>query len=108
MELDQRGCVVQPRPWANRQREEPVDEAKPFNIPKRVVWKAFKRVKANQGAAGVDKQSIAGFEADLSNNLYKLWNRMCSGSYFPPPVRRVEIPKADGGMRPLGIATWAP
>ena len=107
MELDRRGCVVQPRPWANRQREEPVDEAKPFNIPKRVVWKAFKRVKANQGAAGVDKQSIAGFEADLSNNLYKLWNWMCSGSYFPPPVRRVEIPKADGGMRPLGIPTVA-
>ena len=74
-----------------------MDEAKPFNIPKRVVWKAFKRVKANQGAAGVDRQSIAEFEADLSNNLYKLWNRMCSGSYFPPPVRRVEIPKADGG-----------
>lgn len=107
MELDQRGCVVQPRPWANRQREEPVDEAKPFNIPKRVVWKAFKRVKANQGAAGVDGQSIAEFEADLSNNLYKLWNRMCSGSYLPPPVRRVEIPKADGGMRPLGIPTVA-
>ena len=84
-----------------------MDEAKPFNIPKRVVWKAFKRVKANRGAAGVDKQSIAGFEADLSNNLYKLWNRMCSGSYFPPPVRRVEIPKADGGMRPLGIPTVA-
>jgi RNA-directed DNA polymerase len=107
MELDRRGCVVQPRAWANRQREEPVDEAKPFNIPKRVVWKAFKRAKANQGAAGVDKQSIAGFEADLSNNLYKLWNRMCSGSYFPPPVRPVEIPKADGGMRPLGIPTVA-
>src|SRR5437763_16930400 len=81
-ELDQRGCVVQPRPWANRLREEPVDEAKPFNIPKRVVWKAFKRVKANQGAAGVDRQSIADFEADLSNNLYKLWNRMCSGATF--------------------------
>src|SRR6201982_809679 len=72
MELDRRGCFVQPRPWANRQREEPVDEAKPFNIPKRVVWKAFKRVKANRGAAGVDKQSIAEFEADLSNNLYTL------------------------------------
>jgi group II intron reverse transcriptase/maturase len=84
-----------------------MDEAKPFNIPKRVVWKAFKRVKVNQGAAGVDRQSIAEFEADLSNKLYKLWNRMCSGSYFPPPVRRVEIPKADGGMRPLGIPTVA-
>src|SRR3974377_2595059 len=69
MELDQRGCVVQPRPWANRQREEPVDEAKPFNIPKRVVWQAFKRVKANQGAAGEDGQSIGEFEADLSNTL---------------------------------------
>ena len=69
------------------QREESVGEAKPFPIPKREVWEAFKRVKANQGAAGVDGQSIADFEADLSNNLYKLWNRMCSGSYFPPPVR---------------------
>jgi hypothetical protein len=66
-----------------------VDEAKPFKIPKRVVWKAFKRVKANRGTAGVDKQSIAEFEADLSNSLYKLWNRMCSGSYFPPPLESV-------------------
>src|SRR5216684_6514750 len=107
MGLDRRSCVVQPRPRANRRREEPVAKAKPFDIPKREVWKAFKRVKANQGAAGVDKQSIAGFEADLSNNLYKLWNRMCSGSYFPPPVRRVDIPKADGGVRPLGIPTVA-
>ena len=95
MEPDRRSCVVQPSSWANRQREEPVGEAKPFNVPKRVVWKAFKRVKANQGAAGVDKQSIAGFEADLSNNLYKLWNRLSSGSYFPPPVRRVDIPKGE-------------
>ena len=107
MGLDRRGCVVQPRPRANRQREEPVDKAKPFDIPKREVWEAFKRVKANQGAAGVDGQSIAEFEADLSDNLYKLWNRMSSGSYFPPPVRRVEIPKADGGTRPLGIPTVA-
>ncbi len=61
-------------------------KAKPFDIPKRGVWEAFKRVKANQGAAGVDAQSIADFEADLSNNLYKLWNRLSSGSYFPPPV----------------------
>ena len=107
MELDRRGCVVQPRPRANRRREEPVDKAKPFDIPKREVWEAFKRVKANQGAAGVDGQSIAEFEVDLSNNLYKLWNRLSSGSYFPPPVRRVEIPKADGGTRPLGIPTVA-
>jgi len=89
------------------QREEPVDEAKPFDIPKREVWEAFKKVKANQGAAGVDGQSIADFEADLSNNLYKLWNRLSSGSYFPPPVRRVDIPKANGCTRPLGIPTVA-
>jgi RNA-directed DNA polymerase len=85
-----------------------VDEAKPFLIPKREVWEAFKRVKANQGAAGVDGQSITEFEAELENNLYKLWNRLSSGSYFPPPVRRVDIPKRDGGgVRPLGIPTVA-
>ena len=76
MELERRGCVVQPRPRANWKREEFVDEAKPFKIPKREVWEAFKRVKANQGTAGVDGQSIAEFEADLRNNLYKLWNRL--------------------------------
>ena len=84
-----------------------MDKAKPFDIPKREVWFAFKKVKANQGAAGVDGQSIADFEADLSNNLYKLWNRLSSGSYLPPPVRRVDIPKANGGTRPLGIPTVA-
>src|SRR4051812_18732972 len=84
-----------------------MDRAKPFDIPKREVWEAYKKVKANQGAAGVDGQSIADFEADLSNNLYELWNRLSSGSYFPPPVRRVDIPKADGGTRPLGIPTVA-
>ena len=82
-------------------------KAKPFSISKRAVLEAFKRVKANQGAAGVDGQSIEEFEEDLSNNLYKLWNRMCSGSYFPRPVRRVEIPKPDGRKRPLGIPTVA-
>ena len=107
MGLERRGCVVQPWPLANRKREEPVDEAKPFKIPKREIWEAFKRVKANQGAAGVDGQSIAEFEANLSGNLYKLWNRLSSGSYFPPPVLRVEIPKANGSMRPLGIPTVA-
>ncbi|WP_249168292.1 hypothetical protein [Bradyrhizobium elkanii] len=64
--------------------------AKPFAIPKREVWEAFKRVKANQGAAGVDGQSIQGFESRLSANLYKLWNRLSSGSYMPPPVRRAD------------------
>ena len=104
---ERRGCVVQPWPLANWKREEPVDEAKPFKIPKREAWEAFKRVKANHGAAGVDGQSIAEFEANLSGNLYKLWNRLSSGSYFPPPVRRVDIPKANGGTRPLGVPTVA-
>lgn len=84
-----------------------MEKAKPFDISKRAVWEAYLRVKANQGAAGVDEQSIQDFEADRKNNLYKLWNRLASGSYFPPPVRRVEIPKADGGRRPLGIPTVA-
>ena len=82
-------------------------KAKPFDIPKREVWEAFKKVKANRGAAGVDGQSIANFEGDLANNLFKLWNRLSSGSYFPQPVRRVDIPKATGGTRPLGIPTVA-
>lgn len=84
-----------------------MDKAKPFDIPKRLVWEAYKRVKANQGAAGVDGQSIAAFEEDLTNNLYKLWNRLSSGSYFPPPVKRVEIKKRSGGTRPLGVPTVA-
>ena len=82
-----------------------MDNAKPFDIPKRAVWEAYKRVKANQGAAGVDGQSIEQFDEDMENNLYRLWNRLCSGSYFPPPVRRVDVPKGDGRTRPLGIPT---
>ena len=77
-----------------------MDKAKPFDIPKRDVWEAFKKMKANQGAAGVDGQTVADFEADLSNDLYKLWNRMSSGSYFPPPVRRVDIPRATAKRKP--------
>lgn len=69
------------------------------------VWEAWLKVKANQGAAGVDEVSIAEFEQNLKRNLYKIWNRMSSGTYFPPPVRRVNIPKAGGGQRPLGIPT---
>ena len=79
--------------------------AKPFAISKRMVWEAFKAVKAKKGAPGVDDQSIEDFESNLRDNLYKLWNRMASGSYFPPPVMRVEIPKQDGSLRQLGIPT---
>ena len=79
---------------------------KPFDISKSVVVQAWEKVKANQGAAGVDGQSIAEFEKDLKQNLYRVWNRMSSGSYFPPPVRAVEIPKAAGdGVRVLGVPT---
>ena len=84
-----------------------MEQAKPFCITKRQVWEAYKRVKANKGAAGVDGQTLEAFEQDLEGNLYKLWNRLASGSYFPPPVLRVEIPKGDGRMRPLGIPTVA-
>src|ERR1022692_2053487 len=77
---------------------------KPFVIAKRSVWEAYQQVKANRGAAGIDEETIAMFEQNLSRNLYKLWNRMSSGSYFPPPVKQVEIPKAKGGTRKLGIA----
>jgi RNA-directed DNA polymerase len=82
-----------------------MSSTKPFVIAKRAVWEAYQQVKANRGAAGIDEETIAMFEQDLSRNLYKLWNRMASGSYFPPPVKQVEIPKAKGGTRKLGIPT---
>lgn len=82
-----------------------MSEAKPYNIPKQLVMEAYQRVKANQGAEGVDGESLAAFDKDLKGNLYKIWNRMSSGSYLPPPVRLVEIPKKSGGWRPLGIPT---
>ncbi|HEY1160548.1 MAG TPA: reverse transcriptase domain-containing protein [Terracidiphilus sp.] len=85
----------------------PRNEAKPFCISKKEVWEAYKRVKANKGAAGTDGQTIQGFERNLKKNLYKIWNRMSSGSYFPPPVRTVKIPKKSGGERSLGIPTVA-
>jgi RNA-directed DNA polymerase len=71
---------------------EPKQQDKPFQISKWVVWEAFQRVKTNKGAAGVDDQSIAEFEQDRDKNLYRIWNRLSSGSYFPPPVKAVEIP----------------
>ena len=92
-------------------REEPVSEpkpdGKPFVISKWLVWEAWRRVKANRGAAGVDEESIQAFEANLRGNLYKVWNRMSSGSYIPPPVRAVEIPKKSDGSRMLGVPTVA-
>lgn len=86
-----------------------MSEPKPksFEISKWAVWEAYRRVKANKGAAGVDEQSTEEFERDLKGNLYKLWNRLSSGSYFPPPVRAVEIPKRDGSPRMLGVPTVA-
>ena len=80
---------------------------KPYDISKRRVLEAYWQVRANRGAAGIDDESIEMFEADLSRNLYKLWNRMSSGSYFPPPVKQVEIPKKQGGVRILGVPTVA-
>ncbi len=80
-------------------------ESKPYKISKQVVWSAYKRVKANRGSAGIDGQAIEEFEENLRDNLYKIWNRMSSGCYFPPPVKLVEIPKKTGGKRGLGIPT---
>ena len=80
---------------------------KSFDIPKTLIWEAYKHVKVNGGAAGIDQQTIEQFEEHLGDNLYKLWNRMCSGSYFPPPVKAVPIPKKSGGVRVLGIPTIA-
>jgi retron-type reverse transcriptase len=82
-----------------------MSQTKPIEISKYEVEEAYKRVKANKGSAGIDHQSLQDFDQDKSNNLYKLWNRMSSGSYMPPPVLRVEIPKGDGGIRKLGIPT---
>jgi len=80
-------------------------KTKPFSISKWQVFRAFELVKANKGAAGVDRQSLFDFEKDLKRNLYKIWNRLSSGSYFPPPVKAVAIPKKTGGERILGIPT---
>lgn len=80
---------------------------KPFDVSKRLVWEAYKRVKANAGAAGIDGQSLEDFERSLADNLYRIWNRMASGSYFPPPIKAVSIPKKAGGQRILGIPTVA-
>lgn len=89
--------------WSTKIWEEPVSRAKPFEIAKLDVYKAWCRIRSNRGSHGIDDQSIDDFEENLKGNLYKLWNRLSSGSYFPPAVREVEIPKPDGRIRQLGI-----
>ncbi|MBC6463860.1 reverse transcriptase domain-containing protein, partial [Actinomadura sp. HBU206391] len=85
---------------------EPQPNGKPFDISKQEVWQAYQRVAVNKGAPGVDGMALEAFEKDLKDNLYRIWNRMSSGSYFPPPVRAVPIPKKDG-VRILGVPTIA-
>lgn len=105
MNVERRGSIKQPEPSSQLSpaQEEGGGKAKPFNINKRRLVEAYRLVKANAGSAGVDRQSLEDFEKDLKNNLYKLWNRMSSGSYMPPPVKGVEIPKKTGGKRLLGV-----
>ena len=112
MELEQRGWAGQADSSVNPKGDEPASEpkqkVKSFEIHKRLVYEAWKKVRANQGAPGVDAVSIAEFECNERKNLYKLWNRMSAGSYFPGPVRAVEIPKDHGGgVRLLGVPNLA-
>ena len=88
-----------------RKEDEDMTVTKPFDIPKRMVWEAYQRVRSNKGSAGVDGQSIELFDRERDKNLYKIWNRMSSGSYFPPAVKAVPIPKKSGGTRMLGVPT---
>jgi RNA-directed DNA polymerase len=106
--MEQRRCIKEPDSMSQPvDGRSPMKKAKPFCISKKEVWEAYQRVKANKGAAGTDGQTIEDFERKLKKNLYKIWNRMASGSYFPPPVRTVKIPKKSGGERSLGIPTVA-
>ena len=106
MEVERCGGVVWEMAWTNLERRMSRDKSQAVDISKRRVLEAYWRVKANQGAAGIDGESLAMFEADLTGNLYKLWNRLSSGSYFPPPVKQVEVPKKQkGGVRVLGVPT---
>lgn len=107
MMMERRNCIRLSKLKFNSKEEEVLRETKPFTISKYLVMQAFKLIKANAGAAGVDNQSLADFEKDLKNNLYKLWNRLSSGTYFPPPVKAVPIPKKSGGERILGVPTVA-
>ena len=110
MGLERRGRADQGTPEANPAGEEPTERPKAkvklFEIDKRLVYEAWEKVRANKGAPGVDAVNVGLFGSQLKDNLYKLWNRMSSGSYFPGPVRGVEIPKDHGaGVRLLGVPT---
>ena len=106
MDVERRGLRTWPNSKFNlRIKEETMNEAKPFDVEKRLVWEAWKRVKSSGGSAGIDKVDLKTYDSDIGKNLYKLWNRMSSGSYFPKAVKLVEIPKSNGGKRPLGIPT---
>ena len=112
MELERRGRADQGHLEVNPQGEEPTGRPQPkvksFEISKRLIYEAWEKVRANRGAPGVDAVSIAEFGGKERNNLYKLWNRMSSGSYLPGPVRAVEIPKDHGaGVRTLGVPNTA-
>jgi RNA-directed DNA polymerase len=108
MGVERRGSVKQVESCSQlHQQEEGRVQPKSFEIDKWLIVEAYYRVKANAGAAGIDRQSLEDFDRDRKNNLYKLWNRMSSGSYLPPPVRAVSIPKKSGGTRRLGIPTVA-
>lgn len=107
MGMERRGGVIWLGLNANQIWEEHLKTAKPFEISKDVVWRAYQLVKANGGAAGIDGQTLDDFDRDLKNNLYRIWNRMSSGSYFPPAVKAVPIPKKTGGDRILGVPTVA-
>lgn len=105
MAMERRGCVRWLILHTTEFQDEMENKTKQFTIPKQMVMQAYKLVKANAGAAGVDEQSLQDFEENLKRNLYKIWNRMSSGSYFPPAVKAVPIPKKTGGKRILGIPT---
>lgn len=114
MEVERKDWLIRLKQQINRRLQFSLEdgmslmtETKPFTISKQLVYQAWLRVRANKGSAGLDNQSVADFEINLGKNLYKLWNRMSSGSYFPPPVMRVDIQKKDGGTRPLGVPTVA-
>lgn len=105
MQLERRGRTERSKNVELCKQEKALENTKPFNISRDLVFEAYKKVKENKGAAGIDSQSLEEFEKHLEDNLYKLWNRMASGSYFPPPVKAVAIPKRSGGVRTLGIPT---